>query len=288
MSATLGTSNQPALGIASIVRNIILAAPFTWRFNRGSATFLTVSGTQDYAQTISTFGFLEAATLQLAATITNVAGDGTTATITAANSLSSGQAFTISGLTHTGFNVSGTILNATSTQFTFASAVSQASIADSGTAVAGPIIQIKDIYNTEVLAPASEQARPNAICVLQDNGANSYTFRFMSVPDKTYQVQLVFQKGPVQFAATSDGWAPIPDAFSDIFNNLFLGYYLDSCQDPIGGQYIARGGAALLAKAEGLSEMDKAIFMQAFLNLDAAQIIAQLSAQQGRQAMGAK
>jgi hypothetical protein len=34
--ANIGTSNMPIIGIANIVRNIILAAPFTWRFNRAN------------------------------------------------------------------------------------------------------------------------------------------------------------------------------------------------------------------------------------------------------------
>jgi hypothetical protein len=81
----------------------------------------------------------------------------------------------------------------------------------------------------------------------------------------------------------TDAWAPIPDAFSDIYTNFFIGWSMDYAQDPRASQYIARGGAALLAKAEGLSEMDKAIFMASFLNLDAAQIINQLTAQQAVQ-----
>jgi hypothetical protein len=225
MAANIGTSNQPALEIACIVRNIMLSAPFTWRWNRKVATtFLTVIGTQDYAQTITDFGFLETATL---------------------------------------------------------------------TDATGKIFQIKDIKNTGVLGVSGDKQRPNSICVLTDTLAGSpplpsVVFRFMGVPDAVYTVTLTYMMSPVQFTSTSGAWAPIPDCFSDIFNNLFLGYYMESCQDTRGGQFIARGGAALLAKAEGLSEMDRAIFMQAFLNLDAAQVVNQMSAQQGRQAIGQK
>jgi hypothetical protein len=225
MLANIGTSNQPAIEIACIVRNIIYSAPFTWPENRAEATpFSTVIGTQDYTQTITDFGFLEAATL---------------------------------------------------------------------TDVTGKIFQLKDIFNTEILAKSGDKQRPNQICVLTETTSgsppiNTIKFRFMGVPDAVYTVNLIYMKEPVQFTQTTDAWSPIPDSFSDIFNNLFLGYYMESCQDPRGQQYIARGGAALLAKAEGLSEMDRAVFMQAFLNLDAAQIVNQLKTQQGRQAIGTK
>jgi hypothetical protein len=225
MLANIGTSNQPAIEIASIVRNIVYSAPFTWPENRAeAASFPTVIGTQDYTAVISDFGFLEAATL---------------------------------------------------------------------TDVTGKVFQLSSLFNTEILAKSGDKGRPNSICVLTKTLAgsppiNTIVFRFLSVPDAVYTVNLIYMKAPVQFVQTTDAWSPIPDAYSDIFNNLFLGYYMESCQDPRGQQYIARGGAALLAKAEGLSEMDKAIFMQSFLNLDAAQIVSNLKTQQGRQAIGQK
>jgi hypothetical protein len=225
MDLSIGTSLNPAVNIATIVRNIILSAPFTWRFNRAVDTSITtVIGTQDYTVAISDFGFLEKCTL---------------------------------------------------------------------TDAQGNIFEVTDILNTQPLGKSADKQRPDAISVLMQTEALSppgttYTFRFMGVPDAVYTGTQTYQKLPVIFTALSDAWAPIPDQFSDIFNNLFLGYAMDSCQDPRAAQYIARGGAALLAKAEGLSEMDKAIFMQSFLNLDAAQIVNQLQAQQGVQSRGQK
>ena len=225
-AANIGTSNMPIIGIANIVRNVILAAPFTWRFNRnnvnlvGNATPPTgiQKGVQDYVQTIADFGFLEKAT----------ANDGTTSW------------------------------------------------------------ELKDMKNNEALASSTTQARPMSISVFNDNGSNVFTFRLSAVPDGVYTLNMVYQKAPVQFAATSDGWAPIPDSFSDVYNNLCLGYYMDSCQDPRAPQYIARGIAGLLARAQGLSSTDKAIFAAAYMNFNAAQMIDQMKTQQGQQAQGAR
>lgn len=59
----LDTNNQPGFDNANRILQTMLAPPFCWRWNRkiAPATITTVAGTQDYAKTISDFGFLEKA-----------------------------------------------------------------------------------------------------------------------------------------------------------------------------------------------------------------------------------
>jgi hypothetical protein len=219
-AANVGVSNMPMIGIGNIVRNIILAAPFTWRFNRSNVNLTgpVVQGTQDYAQNIVDFGFMEKATVN----------DGT------------------------------------------------------------KTFQIDDVKNNEGLAASTTQARPKVIAVQSDAGSGNLVFRFSAVPDASYTVNLVYQKTPVQFVATTDLWTPIPDSFSDVYNNLCLGYYMDSCQDPRAPQYIARGIAGLLARAQGLTHMDKMIFAASYMQFNASQMLEILKTQQGQQAQGAR
>lgn len=218
--AAIGVSLMPMIGIANIVRNIILAAPFTWRFNRNTVNLTgpVVAGTQDYTQAIADFGFIEKAT----------ANDGTKS------------------------------------------------------------FQLGDVKNNEALASSNTPGRPQVIAVQNDDGAGNFTFRLSAVPDAAYTVNMVYQKTPVQFAATTDKWAPIPDSFSDVYNNLCLGYYMDSCQDPRAPQYIARGIAGLLARAQGLTHMDKMIFAASYMQFNASQMLEVLKTQQGQQAQGAR
>jgi len=219
-SANVGVSNQPIVGIASIVRSIMLAAPFQWRFNRKTNTdIVTEKGTQDYDESIADLGFVEKATL----TDTN-----------------------------------------------------------------GKIWSVKDILNNEPLEQSTTQARPTSMAVQDDDGAGNLVFRFSAVPEAVYHVGLVYQMTPVKFTATTDPWAPIPDSFADVYNNLCMGYYMDSCQDGRAPQYIARGIAGLLARSQGLSEMDKAVFAQAYMNFNVQQILNTLKTQQGTQAQGAR
>jgi hypothetical protein len=63
---------------------------------------------------------------------------------------------------------------------------------------------------------------------------------------------------------------------------------MDSCQDSRAPQYIARGIAGLLSRAQGLSSMDKAIFAAAYMNLNVQQMLEQTRAQQGTQAQAAR
>lgn len=61
---TIGTATEPALSNANIILQTILGPPFCWRWNRATnSSTSTVAGTQDYAVTLSTFGFLEKATV---------------------------------------------------------------------------------------------------------------------------------------------------------------------------------------------------------------------------------
>lgn len=56
-------ANEPGLSICNWVKNLIMAPPFSWRWNRATTTFTTTAGTQDYTQSLSTFGWLEKASI---------------------------------------------------------------------------------------------------------------------------------------------------------------------------------------------------------------------------------
>jgi hypothetical protein len=94
---------------------------------------------------------------------------------------------------------------------------------------------------------------------------------------------------PPPFIATAvnGSWAPIPDSFSDIYNNLFLAEsFQDASEDAEAARYRQRGVAALLAKAEGLTQTQIDIFRQQSLARDSEQQASQLRTAQGSQARG--
>lgn len=62
---TVGTNSEPAISAANMTQQVMLSPPFRWPWNRNSLTFTTSAGTQDYTASVSDFGFMETATLQL-------------------------------------------------------------------------------------------------------------------------------------------------------------------------------------------------------------------------------
>jgi hypothetical protein len=291
----VGTGNQPALDNANHVKQLFLSPDvMSTAYNRGFASFQTVIGQQDYVVNITnasipTFGYLETASVQPCATLTNVAGSGTVATITAVNEFEVGDTVTITGLTTTQFNVTNApILSTNGTTFTFASTHSQSSTGDTGLAVSGEVNQIKDVYNTRSLSKSSDGQRPSAISVQYNDGAGNITFRLMGVPNATLNVVLDFQQAAVPFTTMSSTWAPIPDTYAYIYDRLFLG----ECLEPVDAQRAQaekqRGVLALVSIQNGMALQDKAIFVAQYLNIDAQTAANMLDTQQGSQAKGAR
>lgn len=73
----------------------------------------------------------------------------------------------------------------------------------------------------------------------------------------------------------------------DIFNNLFLAEAFQSVDDwSVAAQYRIRGVAALLSKAEGLTEMQKSDFLAQYLSRDRQMMNMQLRTQLASQSRG--
>lgn len=290
---TVGTGNEPAITNANNIMQLFLSPSLgSWAWNRASATFLTAVGVQDYVVDSLQFGWLEKVSMQPAATITHVVGDGTTATITCSNSFEAKALVTITGLTHTAFNGTFTILAATATQFTFLSASVVGSTADSGIAASGKTFEISDVHNTDPLGKSTDYARAGSIAVqfmtvhVGEDLAYDVTFRLISVPQQVYQVTLLYQQGPDFFAATTDTWDPIPDWYAYIYNRLFLGETLEPVDAQRAQIEKQRGVLALVAITEGMELKDKALFIAQYLNIDAQSAMNMIDVQQSAQARG--
>jgi hypothetical protein len=60
----LGSGSEPAVSSANIIKQTILGPPFSWPWNRDVITFTCTGSTQDYAETVADFGFVEQAAVQ--------------------------------------------------------------------------------------------------------------------------------------------------------------------------------------------------------------------------------
>jgi hypothetical protein len=137
--------------------------------------------------------------------------------------------------------------------------------------------------NNTPLASSNTQARPSSMSVQQSVPNVSQTFRFSAVPDQVYPVNVIYQMSPVLFTSTTQSWTP-PNSFIYIYNNLFLGEAFADVDEQRSQTYRQRGIAGLLARAEGLTELQKEIFAQHYLRYGASASLPTQRAQQAIQA----
>lgn len=224
---SVGTGNQPALGIANELQMTITNPPFTWPWNRGESTALTMTaGTGDYTVSITDFGYLERITLK-----------------------------------------------------------------DPDT---NETYEIRDIYNNLSRGVASavttKRARPNACAVHTVTYGTSVKLRFMGIPDKAYTTNITYQKlvTPLTTLTSTTGTLVIPDQMIDVFQNLFTGEAMLNVDDTKGVQFIQRGLAALISKAEGLTELQINAFLEQYWARLGQQSYRGAMVQQAGQARGAQ
>lgn len=149
--------------------------------------------------------------------------------------------------------------------------------------------EIPNVYNNKILGISSEQSnRPNAVCVKAVTPGTSIALRFLSAPDAVYTGTTSYQKAPVLFTATSQDWftqCNIPIYYMDVFNNLFLAECFQANGDPQeAAGYRRRGMAALIAKAGGLTEMQRNMMVAQSTSSDLQTIAANLRTQETAQA----
>lgn len=134
----------------------------------------------------------------------------------------------------------------------------------------GETFSIPDVYNTKNLstgdASTNKRGRPNSVSIRMITFGTSVTLRFLGIPDKAYGITFTYQKlvAPMSALIGANGTWTIPAHYSDIYNALFLAESFATVDDARAMQYRQRGIAALLAKAEGLNEMQVNAFLQQY------------------------
>jgi hypothetical protein len=153
----------------------------------------------------------------------------------------------------------------------------------------GKYWDVKTIYNTAALNKNNDQTkRPDAVSVNLLNPGTGVTLRFACMDAVYTNCITTYQKAPVLFTATSQDWftqCNLPQSQMHIYNNLFLGEALQvDGDDQSAAIYRRRGMAALLATAEGLTEMQKSMIFQQAMFSDIQTIAANLRTQTAAQA----
>lgn len=134
---------------------------------------------------------------------------------------------------------------------------------------------------------ASQKGRPSRICLLIDDNAGNYTFRTRPVADAAYNAKIIYQKKPLLMQSLGALWTPLPDELAYIYDEGFLALLLAFDNDPMYAFYSQRFVAHLLGRAQGLSDMQKNIFLGDWLELTRMAQASTLTTQRGVAAMGA-
>ena len=100
---------------------------------------------------------------------------------------------------------------------------------------------------------------------LDDNNGN-ITFRLQPPPDKAYLLNIVSQNASPNFKSMSDTWAPIPDYMQNVVQELYLAKAYQYFGHELFAPTMQMAVRMLVAVSEGLTETQKNIFIQDFLD----------------------
>lgn len=298
-----GTGWEPAISIATTVRNTILNAPFTWPWNRneysiasGSPSTL-LAGVQDYTFAITDFAYLEKVSLLDAdgkygyelkdVYNTNILGVPTLETGAQAQPNACAVKYY-----NPGINVSLRFLSVPEQSYTGIFTYQKLPLPftyynlQSISIVSGVVYYN---YQSSQAVGANDELAGQFIFVDGfTNPENNGTF--LCVSSTLNYMILVNPDAIPEFVsayAINESWYPVPDSFMDIFNNLFLAEAMAMADDGREQIYRQRGIAALLAKSEGLTEMQRNAFLSQWISRGVIQqTAATLRTQQGTQARG--
>lgn len=200
-----GFANEPAQTIASTIYQMILGAPFRWRWNRASYSVPVI-------------------------------GAGTVSIV-----------FTP--------NISFSLIEKIELQVYPPSPTS-------------PVYELQ-IANALGSDPTATGRPAFASPQYENSQTGALTISFLPATDQSYQLILIGQQawGPVTVSGT---WNPIPDYLGHIYNLGFLGLSMIYSGHPAGPLMFQRFLNTLAGAAEGISEQERSIFLEAYRGVSEA------------------
>jgi len=143
-----------------------------------------------------------------------------------------------------------------------------------------------EIEVNQVLSKESTQNRSWQIAPLLDDNAGNITFRLMPAPDLAYPVTLTFQKAAPQAVAPlgTTTWSPIPDRYAFLYEQGMLAMMQGMYNPQLYAMNLEIFFRQLVGAAEGLTETEKAIFLEDQLRVLRTGQNSMMSTQQGKQA----
>ncbi len=146
-----------------------------------------------------------------------------------------------------------------------------------------PTEPVYEIEVAQVLARDTNPNRPQKIAPILDDNAGNITFRIQPAPDQAYPVTLVYQKAVVLATSLAGNWAPIPDRYSFLYEQAMLGLMQGMYSSQLYVANMEMFFRQLVGAAEGLTDTEKAIFLEDQLRILRTAQSTGISVQQGKQ-----
>jgi len=137
----------------------------------------------------------------------------------------------------------------------------------------------------QVMPKDTRQNRPRYIMPILDDNAGNITFRLVPTPDAAYAINLTYQKvWPLATGLGAATWSPIPDRYAFLYERGLLAHMQGMYSAQLYAINIELFWRQLVGAAEGLTETEKAIFLEDKLRQFRTQQAGTMSVPQGRQA----
>jgi hypothetical protein len=287
---TAGTGSEPAFSTGTMIRNSILnVGIYPWNRNEDSSTS-TVVNTPDYTVALTDFGFLEKASVtDDQGNIYEIKDILNTAPLASTNSQPGrpNAICVITNIPYTSvkirlFPCPDKIYTVTLTYQKISVPFQSFNITSVATSSGG-----NAVYTGTFTGASLPVGTSTLVAGFVATPANNGTFKVVSVTPTTLTLNNASAVAETHAATvTNPNWDPIPDSYMDVYNNLFLAEMFTVADDNRVMTYRQRGVAAMLAKAEGLSETQKNIFAQQWLARNSESVFKSLQTQLGSQSKG--
>lgn len=144
---------------------------------------------------------------------------------------------------------------------------------------------VKEIEVRQSLSAESAVQRPaSAAAQLVDLDNGNVILRLNAVPDMAYAVGMFYQREPVQVTSLASQWSPLPDSLSYIYDWGFLAMVSMILKDARFPIFWQKFTSHLLGAQDGLTAMQRNIFLGNWLEVLTTQERSQSVTQQGVQA----
>ena len=272
----IGNSLEPALTSANMVLQTLLAPPLDWWWNNleigftcnpvaavATSTVVSITSGVVTVTAANTFAIGQPVLPSvLAGGLTSLNGQ-----LLIIQTASSSQFTALVPLLANGTDTVGTFTSLSTQDYTLAvpnfSHIEHASVLDIN-ATPNKWWELK-VQNH--LSLESSKNRPQFIGPHVEDANGNVTFRLASAPDKAYPVSLHVQLAAPQITSINQTWAPLPDFMEYIYEWGFLALMWQFADDPRAADANNKFKAGILARAEGLTEEEKQIFLSNWQSL---------------------